>query len=295
MGLFAGLTNWFRPSAAAAGPETAVVAHVIGLVNSSLRSVPGYQDRLMPAIEHAALYCERLASEIPGPIDITAETHANDPRVCSLFPDAAEIGIALGRSLAVREGLQQFAQQSPAFVHGLLGMRRRRIVATSQTPPGSEAASPVADHTFRSLGGDEAETRRRIAEAAFDGLAIGFNSRWTEACRRSARAQSEKRVEAELARVQTPPGEGPSVQEARIIQLAQQPTPERMLESLAAWLMAPDELVRLAGTLDIGELSLPVLVARDRRHWPVCLVRFSMAEAVAALARETRTHRYMLI
>ncbi len=296
MGLLASMTNWFRSSASAGAPEGAMVAHVVGLADPCLRSVPDYQDRLAPAIEHALVYCDRLVAEIPGPIDVTIGSHASDPRVRALFPEAEEIGVALGRSLAVRESLQHFAQQQDGFVHGLLGMRRRRIVDTSASPAASDAVSPIADHTVRSLGSDEAETRRRLTEAAFDGLVIGFNSRWTELCRRAARTQTEQRVESELARAKTSTeGGGPSVHEAHLIQLAQQPTPENMLESLIEWLMFPEEQLRLSGRFDIGSLSLPILFARDRRHWPVCLVRVSVAEAAAALARETRTHRYILI
>jgi hypothetical protein len=40
---------------------------------------------------------------------------------------------------------------------------------------------------------------------------------------------------------------------------------------------------------------LPQLVGVDRRRWLVCTVSFPLLDAVNAVAREPRAHRYILI
>jgi hypothetical protein len=68
-----------------------------------------------------------------------------------------------------------------------------------------------------------------------------------------------------------------------------------MLDALVEWLQFPEEQLRLEGTADAADLVMPVLIGRDRRHWPVCLTRISLSETADAIARETRVHRYILI
>ena len=297
MGLLNSVAAWFNPGAIAGGPEAAIVTHTIEAVDSQLRTVPAYQERLLPAIEHATAYCESLVAAIPGPIDVSSEVFATDARVRSIFPAVEDIGISLGRSMAVRDGLRRIADQADGFAFALLGMRRRRTMdaATRDWSLVGDGLVPFADHTFRSVGAGTAETRRYLAQAAFDGLVIGFGSRWTELCRRQARAGSEQRVETELARVRSPEIGQPSIHAQHLVHAAQQPTPAHMLEALVEWLQFPEEQLRLDGTAAAADLALPVLIGRDRRHWPVCLARIPLDETLEAVARETRVHRYILI
>lgn len=299
MGLFNGIAAWFKPGASSGGAEAAVVTHLIEAVDPQLRSVPAYQERLLPAIDHATAYCERLMAAIPGPLDVTSALYSTDIRVRSLFPAVEDIGVSLGRSLAVRDGLRRLGEQANGSAYALLGMRRRRSTDAAFRDESADGNGPVpyADHTFRSLGAGVVETRKYLAEAAFDGMLIGFGSRWRELCRRQLRASSEQRVESELARAQPPEigGGQPSVHEQHLRQAAQQPTPEHMLDALVEWLQFPEEQLRLEGTADAADLVMPVLIGRDRRHWPVCLTRISLSETADAIARETRVHRYILI
>lgn len=288
MGVFASVGGWLM--SAVGGEEERVVSHAIGLVGTQLREVPDYQERMRPALDHAMAYCDRLVAGIPGPLVVSDTAYAGDPRLQALFPSAAEIGVALGRSLAIKETLAHYADgRHGDLLFSLLGMRKRRISGDESGP------LPVADHTFRSLGADEAETRRRVREAAFDGLLIGFAGRWKELCRGQSRAATERRLESELARQSAADGRASSIHEEHLRQAAQQPTPEHMLDALCEWLSFPEEQLRMAGSMDSGGLSLPVLVGRDRRHWPVCVAKVKLEEVLEAAARETRVHRYILI
>ena len=299
MGLFDSVAGLFKPGAAFGSGEAVVVGRLVEAVDPQLRSVPSYQDRLLPVIEHAAAYCDRLVAAIPGPIDVSSQTYPSDPRVQAIFPAVEEIPISLGRSLALRDGLRRLGDKADGSAFALLGMRRRRGMdgsAPGEARNGNgNSAVPFADHTFRSIGLQQAETRKYLAEAAFDGLVIGFTSRWTELCRRQVRAGSEQRVETELARAQPQAGGEASIHEQHMMEAALQPTPAHMLDALVEWLQFPEEQLRLDGSMQAADLTMPILIGRDRRHWPVCLTRISLSETAEAIARETRVHRYILI
>jgi hypothetical protein len=193
--------------------------------------------------------------------------------------------------------MRRLGDKKDGAAFALLGMRRRRGMEASAPTEANNGNGtvPFADHTFRSVSLDAADTRKYLAEAAFDGLVIGFTSRWTELCRRQVRAGSEQRVETELARAQPQAAGQPSIHEQHFMEAAAQPTPAHMLDALTEWLQFPEEQLRLDGSMQAADLALPVLIGRDRRHWPVCLTRISLSETVEAIARETRVHRYILI
>ena len=301
MGLISALGGMFG-----AGPaRNAAVEHAFEViaktVDSTVTSLPNSRDALLPAVQRALEFYDSSIATIPGPIDLASTNHSGNV-VRSLFANPEEISQGLGRSLALRSSIRWFVDHNHDDVNALLGMRLR---------PGANGGC-FADHTFRSLGTHDQDSRECLREAAFVSLVKAFDTRMREKRREWRLRHTDLRISDEL-RSRT--GDEPSPTDAddqrdeildRHAGASHDLTPERALEALIEWLSRPEKQLMIgrneahplvgAPTADgRGELQLPTMASADRRKWFVCLVSFPLADALAAISQESQPHRYILI
>lgn len=289
--------------------ETDVAWHMdrfIEILDPRIAALPGYRGRLEPAAQHAHDYCAHLAAGIPGPYVVSRSQHGSNPLLDALFPQREDIGIAMGRSIEVRDRIHEFADAGSGEIYALLGMRQRVTAAGNPELPRGWRKPRFADHTLRSLGSSEDAVRRRFAAAAFDSLRHGFLNQ-VQNLRRCEKLMHSERA---LLRETAPGAESAGEDDGALDMLAADLGPAGLLDSLIDWLNAPQQHLRLEmghedatvvmplddpGQRGLQKLELPALVGADRRRWPLCLIRFARAEALAAVGRESLAHRYILI
>lgn len=278
------------------------VATIAKTIDERILALPGSRDRLLPAIEHAIAYFEREIAAMPGPIDVSAQQHGNEPVPLALFPSADDITTGLGRSIAVRNSINWFVENGHERIFAVMGTRQR---------PGSTNAG-WTDHTFRSLAASEQDARECLCEAAFTSLTNAFASRLKERQREWRRLHVDGASQigdgTGTATPPTTPNSGPAPEQIAIFARYLNPasdalTAEDGLEALIEWLRAPEAQLRinpktgqvasLPGTGD--SLPLPMMSSTDRRHWLVCLTEFSLQEALGAISQTPAANRYILI
>lgn len=302
MGLINKIGALFRPSPAAADPT---LSHALALVNKSidprLMSLPGAQDKLLPAIEFALDYYRRVVDQIPGPVALASGRYYDDEILATLFPSADDIPQGLGRSIAVRDSLNWFVDHGHESVHAVMGVRVR--------PHAIDGRASFGDHTFRSLGTNERDAREGICVAAFTSLIKAYTDRMKDKQREWGLLHTEGRLQQELRSRNGGNGNGTSGNDSfdqQIASAVQDAGSERSLEVLINWLHAPEQRLRLEtgeGHPMLGpvgddgkcQIQMPTLASADRRKWLVCLVNFPLHEALDAIKRETQSHRYILI
>lgn len=317
MNILADLGRWLGPEPAIDLETRAAVERVVVTVDPRLTAVSGYARKLAPAVDYALAYCAALVAEIPGPIDISARAFGADPQVHAMFAAAGDIGDMLGKSRELRQFLGDPAQGCGDEFFALLGMRQREKAVLGMALRGEVLQHQVpqrllyfADHTLGELGSDCAATRRCLADAAFDGLALGFAAHVAQL--------RQQREDARIAWSVDRAAPTPASQERRQALQGQQQqaiaalAPAALLHALAEWLAAPQgrlylkpSLVRVDrmgviagdGAEDGGfsTLSFPELVARDRRQWTVLVARISRQDALEALQRQQQANRYLII
>ena len=315
MGFLSALSRWLAPQAPLDGALRQAVDRAVEAVDPLLKAVSGYERKLAPTVSHALGYCEALAADVPGPIEISPRAFSADSLVHALFAAPGDIGDMLCKSRELREFLADPAQCEGDEFFALLGMRRREKAVMGVALHGDGVQNDVpqrllyfADHTLGEIGGDCETTRRRLQAAAFDGLVQGFAA--TVADLRQER--TDARTAWNMEQATTGRDERRQALEERQRQATAALAPERLLDAFAEWLAAPEGRLYLKPTEvmvdrmgviadhpaadgNFSTLNFPELVARDRRHWIVVVARISRQDAQDALRRQQETNRYMVI
>jgi hypothetical protein len=258
-------------------------------------------------------HCAAVAASIPGPVEVGARAFAADPLVHALFATPGDISDMLGKSREVREFFADPVNAGRDEFFGLLGMRQRYKAVAGVALNGDVVQHGVpqrllyfADHTLGELGSGHELTRRRLQDAAFDGLARGFAHCVEEL--RQEHHEARTAWQMERASVGERRQELEERQRLAIASLA----PEKLLDAFAEWLAASEQRLYLkptevtvdrmgvisptAATGDgCSTLNFPELVARDRRQWIVLVARISREDAREALERQQQANRYLLI
>jgi hypothetical protein len=314
-----GLLDWLRPGPTLDARTSALVDRAVAAVDPLLTSVGGYERTLAEPVRHAFDYCERLALAIPGPFPISRAAFASDPLVHALFGSADDVEQMLARSQCVRDYLAGHAVVPPGQCCALLGMRRRVTAGFGTRISGDvirrdepQKTLSFADHTLAEPSPDLDGAQRRLAEAMFGGLLKGFVAHVDEVREERQELRDEQSVARARAR-----SEGPESHTRRLAELQERLretvdalSPGRLLETLAAYLAAPEtslklEPVKLAvdrfGVLadpdakDADILRFVELTTRDLRRWVVMTVRIDREEARAAVERFDEQRRYIVI
>jgi hypothetical protein len=317
MGILSGLGRWLGPRPPPAPAIRQAIERAVEIVDPILKTVSGYERKLAPAVSHALGYCEQLAADIPGPIEINARAFSADPLVHALFAAPRDIGDMLGKSRELREFLADPGQCQADEFFALLGMRQREKTMMGIALQGGVLQNDVpqrllyfADHTLGELGSEYAITRQRLQAAAFDGLAQGFAHCVAEL--RQERHEARTAWNMEHASPAAGRAERRQVLEERQRQAVASLAPDRLLQALVDWLAAPHERLYLNPTVvsvdrmgviaphpeaggNYSTLTFPELVGRDRRQWIVLVARISRQDAQDALLRQEQANRYLLI
>ena len=317
MGILSGLGRWLGPRPPPAPAIRQAIERAVEIVDPILKTVSGYERKLAPAVSHALGYCEQLAADIPGPIEINARAFSADPLVHALFAAPRDIGDMLGKSRELREFLADPGQCQADEFFALLGMRQREKTMMGIALQGGVLQNDVpqrllyfADHTLGELGSEYAITRQRLQAAAFDGLAQGFAHCVAEL--RQERHEARTAWNMEHASPAAGRAERRQVLEERQRQAVASLAPDRLLQALVDWLAAPHERLYLNPTVvsvdrmgviaphpeaggNYSTLTFPELVGRDRRQWIVLVARISRQDAQDALLLQEQANRYLLI
>ena len=280
MDVLESIADWLRPTPPLPEHERAAIERLVARVDPRLRLVPDYQKHLLPAVRQALAYTESLVAALPGPVDVHAGAFGRDPIVHAFFATPDNIVDTLGRSQEVREFLAAPRNQMTESFYGLLGARRREKKVLGMSLYGEVVAAEIpqtllyfADHTLRAVAADLDDTRGQLQLAGLDSLADGF----------AAQREAADRHSVPIAAT---------------------------LDELVAWLMAPEDHLRLepvSVTVDLlgvetseptattQQISFPELVGQDRRRWTLVLARMNRDEALAAIQRQQQAIRYMII
>lgn len=274
-----------KPKTTAKGIEL-MLSLVADTVGGGIAGAKDFEKLMIPAIESVNAYFAGQIASIPGPLDISLQAFGKHPATAIVFPETGEIIRALGRSLEVKDSLPQLATTPGAYVHALLGVRRKTLAGAGES---------FADHTIRSLAPTLSDAREYVAFAAFKRILNDFTEHVNKLRRRDHLLKVEWNIQNEVV-------DNVSAADSMEYISAQELTPEKLVAGLIGWLAAPAKYLRLeasgvflpAGTASV-QPELPMLHCSDRRQWLVCLVRFPVAEGLRALEEETHHHRHIFI
>jgi len=278
------IARLIRPGAGNSKPQNPLLSLVIDTVGSSITKVRHFEEQLAPAIEFACDYFDRQIGTIPGPFEISADATSRDPIIAKIFSSPDNIVVALGRSIEVRESLPALAGHGHKDVHALLGMRYKPL------DEADDQQAILVDHTIRSLAPKEGDARDYLRLVAFSRLVRGFAEHVDKLRRKEKLLKLEWNIQSEL------PGSSSPSDGEEFVYAAEELTPENLLKGLVAWLNSPATHFRIDPQgIRLSDLVLPTLHTADRRHWLVCMVKFSCQDGLDALGKESRTHRYIFI
>lgn len=289
MGFFNSLLKQ-TPAVTCVLPDThAVIRQMVGVLGFDVVSAADRWARLAPAINAAVEYFDAQIAAIPGPFDISAAQYTHHPLVHALFPARQDIAHALGRSRDIKQPLAFLAGADQKEAFALLGTRR---------PPDQSVggdAPAYCDHTVRSLAANETGARQGLRTAALMSLVTSFGEHLDKLRKNDKLTRGDWNIEN---RKDLPLTDG---DKGKLVLAADELQPDNLLQGLIAWLQRPAEHLRLrAGEQRNADAThqidlLPHLTCRDSRLWLACIVRFPVAEGVAAIQNEPRQDRYIRI
>ena len=315
-----GLFDWLKPPPPIDAATQALIERAVVTVDPMIRQVVGYERKLLPAVQRAMTYCDDIAARIPGPFEISRAAFAADPMVHALFGSADHIEEMLARSQCVRDHLLELSLATGQCC-ALLGMRHREKSGFGAELAGEIVRMDVpqktlyfSDHTLAEPSPDLAAARRRLSNLLYDGLLKGFAAHVAEV----RVERDELHRDHAMAHACVRSGNNPEMHTRRLETLraklratADALQPERLLDTLAASLAAPEPHLRLnpisisvdhAGVItgmgregEGNTLHFAELTSRDQRRWVVILASIEREEARRALERFDTSRRYIVI
>ena len=325
MSLLSALSDLLHPAPPPDAQVLRALARIGELVDPLLPTLGNFEKTLAAPVQHVLGYCDGLVAALPGPMEITRTSFANDPLVHALFATAGDIEQMIGRSQAIRDFLQEPRCWENEHFYAMLAARRQEKHQLGLAETGGVIRSEVpqtvlyfSDHTLIEPSCQLEETLRGLRCKAFESLLHTFRSHVDalRATRDELRADvAEQR--SHLFAPQAHPGAAATRHFAELSEaLASQGEslmPEQLLTALADFLMHPETALHLTPvSLSVDRLGViqnasdpfagaqtitfPELTARDRRLHLGMLVRIERTEALAAVeAVRDQQHRYMII
>lgn len=322
------LSQWFYPAPPPDGAVRAGLRRIGELVGPLMASERGFEQKLQRPITHALAYCNALVEKLPAQVDVDRAAFASDPLVHALFASANDIESMLGQSELLRQFLTRPDTYEAEHFYALLACRRHEKSIMGVARTGDVIRNDVpqrllyfSDHTLALFALNPVLAKARLRSAAFDSLLKTFAAhvlgvRGEQNSLHLERELEKTRILASRGRLSPPELELRTRQlgtlDARLRENAESLLPAHMIDALAAFLMRPDEALRLerltlqldrngilAGqdTLPLGKVSaieFAELVSRDRRKHVVVPVRIRRQDAILAL-EQVRDERSRLI
>jgi len=267
-------------------PTHRFVEKVVSTLGESITAATNFEPTLSQALHAAELYYYQQIQAIPGPFDISASEPRESAFFKTIFPAPEDVQIALGRSIEVRDFLPALVKDGKEEFFGLLGVREK-------TARDGEANLLFADHTIRSIGHSEDYCRESLRKSCLHRLIGQFREHVDTLRVRGQMPASAWNIENRITSGDSASGDMVLASDAL--------QPDSLLKGLVAWLESPENHLRIESSNIVlpdqsgGGTELPVMRCADRRHWVVSLVQVPVQDALAALASESRCHRYILI
>lgn len=317
--------DWFKPPTLPDAETRALVEQAVTAVDPMLRTVSGYERKLVPAVKHAHAYCADIAGRIPGPYEISRNAFAVDPLVHALFASADDIEQMLARSQCVRDHLVGAAAPISGECCALLGMRHREKAGFGAHLAGEmvrfdepQITLYFTDHTLAAPSPGLPQARLHLRGAMFDSLLTSVATHVAEVREERSGLHQEHAIEAARLRASA----GPEAHTRRLAELQERLRattdalqPAKLIETLADCLLHPEPYLRLdpvtvsvdragvitgattGGGAPVGTdtLHFAELTSRDKRRWVVILARIEREEACRAVERFEEARRYIVI
>lgn len=256
------------------------------------KSYNDYNTRVLPALNAAIQSFDASIAGIPGPIDMSFAGHPTSPLLRVLFPTPDSISHALGRSMDPRQSVPPLLNAGCQEIYALLGTRCRPEEQTAGKPP------VFADHTLRSVANDEASCRVSLREAALSRVVLAFGEHIDKLQKKGKLPRAEWAMNGIPAAA--------AFGQDDFVYAGQELLPEKMLQGLIDWLTEPSRhlniqprgfrvSIKKPNGAAPDDYVFPTMNTADRRHWLVCIVRFSAADCAAAMKQETKVHRYIFV
>ena len=155
-----------------------------------------------------------------------------------------------------------------------------------------------ADHTLRSVANDEASCRVSLREAALSRVVLAFGEHIDKLQKKGKLPRAEWAMNGIPAAA--------AFGQDDFVYAGQELLPEKMLQGLIDWLTEPSRhlniqprgfrvSIKKPNGAAPDDYVFPTMNTADRRHWLVCIVRFSAADCAAAMKQETKVHRYIFV
>ena len=311
--------DWLKPAPPIDAAQRALITRAVAAVDPLLKTLPGFERTLAPAVTSAFNYCQELAARIPGPVPINRGAFASEPLVHALFGSADDIEIMLGRSQCLRGEALRDLSLHPESSCALLGVRRHEKTGFGARLSGEiirydepQTTLYFSDHTLAAPSPDSDTARRHLTDLLYDGLLKGFVAHLSE-----VRAERQQLRDEHL--LATTFGSGIEAHTRRLDELAARLRatsdallPQNLLQTLRDYLSAPRVLLRLepvqvavdrAGVIvnspdktgPTDTLRFLELTARDQRRWVVVIAQFDPVEALSAIDRLDEARRHIIL
>ena len=272
---------------------------IVDTLGPAITSARHYEQTIIPALTLATRYFDGQVMEIPGPMTTRSASYDKEPFLRAVFPTVSEIGVALGRSIEVKEMVPRLAQAGHRRAFALMGMRCQERDQTVGQP------AVLSDHTLTCVSASEAESRSAIRHAACLRVIKSYNAHLDKLRQKGKLLPEEWNIE-NTGQLQDGNAEKRHLIFDDYLYAEKELQPDNLLRGLVAWFERPFDQFRVveSGLLvssgrNDGQGSvqyhLPLGVTADRRRWLLALIEFSCSEGLQALGQETRVHRYLLL
>jgi hypothetical protein len=161
----------------------AIIDRVVGATDKRLKALGGYQKTLRDPALVTLEHVRRVASAIPGPVEVSAHAWTVDPMIRALFAKAADVPAVFSHNAEVREC---FARSMAADCLAMLSLKHveRQVFAPAQA--GDATRNEVARTTVSfgsprvfAVGTRQTAVRVEIAKRCVDYLALRALARMT--------------------------------------------------------------------------------------------------------------------
>ena len=329
MSLISSIADFLKPTLAPTPQVRNALERIGEIVGPLLKSAPGFERELAPAVEHVLGYCEGLIEALPGPINITRQAFSGDPRVPALFATADDIDQMLGRSQAVRDFLAEPQCWESEYFYALFAARRQQKKQLGIGQQGDVLQNDVpqvvvyfSDQTLVEPHCNLEVTLENLRCRGLESLLRTFHDHveTLRSERDGLRADvSMQRAHLTVLRGKSP---GPEFQtqtrhlaelDARLREKAASLMPDQLLTALADYLREPEASLGLSPVsitvdrlgvvseqasddVNLHTLKFSEFRGRDKRNYMAMLARIRRDEAQAAvdLVQDQR-RRFMII
>ena len=174
----------------------AIIDRVVGATDKRLRALGGYQKTLRDPALVTLQHVRRIASDIPGPVEVSAHAWTVDPMIRALFAKPTDVPAVFSHNAEVREC---FARSMGSYCLAMLSLKHveRQVFAPARESDATHDAVARTTVSFGSprifaVGTRQTAVRVEIAKRCVDHLALRALARMT--------ADQEHRKELEQER-----------------------------------------------------------------------------------------------